>query len=195
MGASDRERWDERHRAALADGGRERPPAAWLAAHHDLLARQPHGRALDIACGLGRNALYLAGLGFTVDAVDVSSVAVEHLSKVAGERGAAVRAHRLDLAVDPLPTGPYEVIVNTYFLDRRLHRALVAALAPGGLLVFETFLPDPAATYGPQDSARVLQPGELRRAFPGLAVLDYREGTAEPASRAVASLVARRPVG
>lgn len=144
-----------------------------------------------MGCGLGRNALYLARLGFTVDAVDVSAVAVAHLAGVAGDRGVAVRTHRLDLSADPLPGGPYRVIVNTYFLDRRIGPALAAALAPGGLLVFETFLPDPEAAYGPQDPARVLEPGELREAFLGLAVLDYREGAAEPGSRAVAK--PRRP--
>jgi SAM-dependent methyltransferase len=132
--ASDRERWDERHRAALADAGHERPAAAWLRAHDDLLVAQPRGPALDIACGTGRNALHLARLGFDVDAIDASGVAVEHLRATAGDL--PVRAQRLDLPADPLPGDGYQVIVNTYFLERALFGPISAALAPGGLLLF-----------------------------------------------------------
>jgi tellurite methyltransferase len=190
---SDRERWDRRHRDALAAGSPELPPASALVEHHALIDAQARGPALDVACGLGRNALHLARIGFSVDAVDVSAVAVEHLAGVAARGGLPLRAHRRDLTVAALPGAGYQLVVVTYFLDRRLFTLLPGALAPGGLLLFETFLPDPGAAYGPQDPAHVLAPGELRAAFAGLDVVAYREGRPGPDSRPVASLVARAP--
>jgi SAM-dependent methyltransferase len=190
---SDRERWDRRYRDALAAGSAELPPAPVLVEHHALVDAQPRGPALDVACGLGRNALHLARIGFSVDAVDVSAVAVEHVAGIAAAGGLPLRAHRCDLSVAPLPGAGYELVVVTSFLDRRLFGLLPGALAAGGLLLFETFLPDPGAAYGPQDPAHVLEPGELRDAFAGLDVLAYREGRPGPDSRAVASLAARRP--
>lgn len=191
---SDRERWDARHAAALAAGGAGRLPVDWLLAHAALLEAQPPGPALDVACGLGRNALHLARLGREVVAVDVSAVAIEHLAATARAEGLPVHARLADLASGELPGGGYQVVVATYFLARPLFPAMAAALAPGGLLIVETFLSDPEATYGPRDPARVLRPGELRRAFAGLEVLDAREGRPDPASRPVAGLVARRPL-
>lgn len=193
MSRSDGERWDARHREALAAGSPDLPPAPALVEHHALIAAQPRGSALDVAAGLGRNAVHLARLGFSVDAVDVSAVAVEHLAGVARAHGLPLRAQQCDLATAPLPGAAYELVVVTCFLERRLYALLPEALAPGGLLLFETFLPDPGATYGPQDPARVLEPGELRAAFGGLDVIAYREGRPGPDSRPVASLAARRP--
>ncbi len=189
---SDQERWDERYRGAIASAGEARPAVDWLLTHGDLLDAQPRGPTLELACGLGRNALHLARLGFSVDAVDVSGVAIGHLANAAREEGLPVRARRSDLSRDPFPGSGYQVVVDTYFLDRRLFEPLADCLAPGGLLLFETFLPDRGAGYGPQDPDRILQPGELRTAFPRLAVLDYREGRPDPTTRPVASLVARR---
>ena len=189
---SDRERWDARHEAALGSEAARRAPASWLVRNEALLDAQPRGPALDVACGLGRNAMYLARLGFCVDAVDLSAVAVEHVTRDASAESLPVRAHRADLAVDPLPGTDYHVTVVTYFLERRLFAALEDTLAPGGLLFFETFLPDPTATYGPHDPSRVLQPGELQDAFGSLELVAYREGRWDGDSRPVASLVARR---
>ena len=189
----DRACWNARHREALRG-----EPIAWVMDHLDLIAAQPRGRALDVACGLGRHALLLAGLGFAVDALDVSDVAVARLADEAARRRLPVTATRADLAAAPdLPAGAYSVVVDTYFLERALLPALAAALAPGGLLVFETFTRAQAdRPFGPSDPRLLLAPGELRRAFAGLEVLDHREGDVDDGDgrmRAVASLLARRP--
>jgi SAM-dependent methyltransferase len=169
-------------------------PSAWLADHRALLEAQPRGRALDIACGMGRNALFLAGLGFRVDAVDVSDVAVEATGARASERGAAVRALRADVRTDPFPAPPYEVILNLNFLERVLFDPIAQALAPGGLLVFETFgRLQRDVPGGTLDERLTLAPNELLRAFTGLRVLHYRDTVLhEGRTRAVVSLVARR---
>ena len=191
-----RERWNRRwaQRGIPALG---RPPARWLADNRDLLttATGPR-RALDVACGDGRNAAFLAQLGFAVDAVDVSDVAIDAIAAAARERRLAITARQTDLERDPLPDGPYDVIAVFNYLQRDVFAAIEAALAPGGILVFETFTRAHARELGHDVAERyLLAPGELAAAFPSLRQLRFREGIDERGDhpRAVASLVARRP--
>lgn len=188
----ERARWNERYGRGAGPVGLE--PSAWLADHRELLERGPRGRALDIACGMGRNALFLAGLGFHVDAVDVSDVAIQATRARAAERGAAVRAVRADVRTDPFPAPPYELIVNLNFLERASFGPIERALAPGGLLVFETFGRDQRDVPGSSlDERLTLAPNELLQVFAGLRVLHYRDTVLrEGRLRAVVSLVARR---
>ncbi len=189
-----RERWNERY---AGPGFVPFPdaPAPWLTAHEHLLGGG--GRALDVACGDGRNALYLARLGYQVDAIDVSDVAIAALRKAARERGLAIAPRAVDLEREPLPPGPYDVVVTMHFLQRSLFEPLQAALAPGGVLVYETFARAHAETLGHSfNPDYLLEPGELLRAFPALEVLDHRDGVVSDggSARGVGSLVARRPV-
>jgi tellurite methyltransferase len=190
-----RERWN---RKWSARGPRpfELPPAAWLAGSRRALV-SPHGRrALDVACGDGRNAGYLAKLGFEVDAVDISDVVIEALQIAARRRGLGVTARRMDLETEPLPIGRYDVVVQFNYLQRDLFAPIAAALAPGGVLVTETFTTVDADRLGGQIDARyLLRRGELRRSFPQLRLVRYREGVRDGSGgpRAVASLVAQRP--
>ncbi len=189
---SDRERWNAKHREANV-GGTE--PRAWLVEHRDLLMTQATGRALDVACGVGREAAHLAELGFAVDALDVSDVAIAKVRRRAGQGGLAIEATRMELAhADTwFPRPPYDVICCFYFLQRALFKPLAGALAPGGLLLYETFTRDHVEVVGGRMPERfLLEHDELRHAFAGLRVLRYREaviGTRHP--RAVASIVAR----
>lgn len=186
---SDRGRWNDRHAAAIAADPGDPPAAGWVLEHRDLLAAQPRGRALDVGCGRGRNSLLLAELGFAVEALDVSDVAVDHLDRRARERGLAIAARRTDLSADQLPDGPFEVVVNTFYLERRLFGAMSEALAPGGLLLVVAFLQGPAV-----NPAHALARGELLTAFAGLEVIAHTETEAGAAPRPRASLVARRPL-
>jgi 2-polyprenyl-3-methyl-5-hydroxy-6-metoxy-1,4-benzoquinol methylase len=190
-----REKWNRRYRepgfSPFPDA-----PGEWLVEHRELLERRGGGRALDVACGDGRNSRYLAELGFSVVAADVSDVAVDALATAARERGLPVAARVVDLEAESLPAGEYDVIVNLNFLQRDLFGALEAGLRPGGLLVFETFAPAHVEELGKRLRTRfVLEPNELLRAFPGLLVRHYREGVAVRGGerRGVASLVAERP--
>ncbi len=193
----DRRKWDRKYR----DKGPESfgsEPAEWLVAHRDLLTSEPRGRALDVACGTGRNAVYLARLGFTVDALDVSGVAIAWLKERVEREGLSVHPRRHDLTREPLPRREYRIVLNVNYLQRDLLAALKGVTAPGGLVVFETFTrPQAELPGGPRDPEHTLEAGELRRAFADFEVLDYREETLLPEdvrkARAVASLVARRP--
>ncbi|MGI8803421.1 MAG: class I SAM-dependent methyltransferase [Solirubrobacteraceae bacterium] len=190
-----REKWNRRYRepgfAALTGA-----PAEWLVENRDLLAGAPGRRALDVACGDGRNSRYLAELGLAVLAIDVSDVAVAAVRAAARERGLPVDARVVDLEAEPLPgAGAYDVVVNLNYLQRDVFPALAAALAPGGLLVFETFAEAHVVELGNRFDARfLLAPNELLRAFPGLHVRRYREGVElrSGRERGVAGIVAER---
>ena len=187
------ERWNERY----TQGFQPFPdaPAAWLVGHHELLTGG--GRALDVACGDGRNALYLARQGYAVDAIDASDVAIDALRTAARERALAITPRVVDLEHEPPPAGPYDVIVTMNFLQRDLFGPLQDALAPGGLLFYETLAQAHVTQLGRSfNPAYLLDDGELLKAFPALVVVDHFEGVTEGAGgpRGVGAIVARRPL-
>jgi tellurite methyltransferase len=190
--ASARERWNERR------SGPDLEPfpdaaAEWLTEHLALLPRA--GRALDVACGDGRNALALARHGLEVDAVDVSDVTIAALRAAAPQRAPGVHPRVVDLEHEPLDTGAYDVVVNFNYLQRDLFGPLARALRPGGWLVFETFGPAHLEQLGRRmNPDYVLRPNELLQAFGDLRVRDYFDGVAQRAGapRGVASIVAQR---
>lgn len=153
-------------------------------------------RALDVACGDGRNAGYLAQLGFEVDAVDISDVAIDAVRAAADARGLSVHPRRHDLAHGGLSSAAYDVIVQINYLQRDLFEDLARALRPGGLLILETFTRADLEELGNHVEARyLLDAGELPASFPELDVIRHREAVVEHGGRrrAVAGLVARRP--
>ncbi len=184
--------WDERYRREEAVP--ERGPAAFLVEYRRLLP--PQGSALDVAMGTGRNALYLASLGYEVTGIDVSGVAVARCREEAVRLGLRVEAVQADLESYELPQEAYDVVIDFYYLQRDLAPQLEAALRPGGVLVFESFTTEQRRFgWGPQREEHLLRPGELRSLFPGLEVLAYDEGLVESerGTKAVAGLVARKP--
>jgi 2-polyprenyl-3-methyl-5-hydroxy-6-metoxy-1,4-benzoquinol methylase len=192
--ADARARWNRRY-SERGVHACEHAPSPWLAEHHALLVGVPGRLALDVACGDGRNAAYLAQLGFEVDAVDVSDVAIDALRAAAAASGLTIHATERDLEAAGLPDGPYDVIVQINYLQRDLFGALAGALAPGGVLVVETFTRADLEELGNGVEARyLLAPGELPAAFPQLEVVAGREAVVDHGARprAVASLVARR---
>jgi tellurite methyltransferase len=190
--ASARERWNERRSSGTFEPFPE-APSPWLVEHLALLPRD--GRALDVACGDGRNALALARHGLEVDAVDVSDVTIAALLAAAPQRAPGVHPRVVDLEREPLATGAYDVVVNFNYLQRDLFGALARALRPGGRLVFETFGPAHLDELGRRMNPEyVLRPNELLEAFGELRVRAYFEGVAQRggAPRGVASIVAQR---
>ena len=176
----------------MSDAQHGQAPAAWLVAHRGLLPLS--GRALDVACGRGRHALWLARHGFETTAIDRDREAVAALEGRARAEGLPLTAMAMDLEAGAAALGAaaYDVVVVVHYLHRPLFPALLAALRPGGVLVYETFTRAQAARGRPTNPAFLLEPGELRRLVTGLDVLDAREGDFE--GRMVASVVAVRPV-
>ncbi len=193
-----RERWNARF-AASGGAPAQDAPSHWLLENEPLLTALAGAgrRALDVASGSGRNALYLADLGFAVDALDISDVAIDRLHEAANVRGLPVDPRRVDLEHDGLPPGTYDVVLNMNYLQRDLFGPLERAVAPGGLLIFETFGADHLERLGADTNpAFVLGRNELLKAFEHLVVRRYVEGVVQRSGRAkgVASLVAERPV-
>lgn len=166
-------------------------PSSWLVANARSLPRE--GRALDLACGSGRHALWLVDRGLGVRAVDSDPEALRALRAAAEERGLAIETEILDLesgSVD-LGQGVYALIAVFHYLHRPLFPTLVRALAPGGLLLYETFLESHGGRR-PSRPEHLLKSGELvRLVSPPLEVLAQREGEFD--GRLVASLLARAP--
>jgi SAM-dependent methyltransferase len=166
---ADRRRWDARH--ALAEDVVPLPPDA-LRGREELVPTA--GRALDVACGRGAVALWLAERGLVVDAVDVSPVGLDAGARRAADLPVRWWHHDLDAGLPAGCVGPYDVVVVQRYRDPALYPALPAVLAPEGLLVI-TVLSEVDEGPGPWRAA----PGELRAAFADLDVLVHTEAVGE----------------
>jgi len=190
---ADRSRWGwEAHYAER--GAAARAPAPVLERH---LPPDHRGRALDLACGDGRHALRLARHGLNVDAIDIAFTGLRRLVVAARAEDLALQVLQADLEEFPLPIARYAMVVNVRYLQRSLFPAIRRAVAPGGVVVFETFLRAQAQLGHPRNPAFLLEPGELRAQFAGFEILEDAEGLCDgdttPAY--LARLVARRPRG
>lgn len=188
MSEADRDKWERRY----AEG-------SYMARTHptELLAQWlpalPRGRALDLACGAGRNALHLALAGYQVDAMDISAVALERGAGKAAELGVSINWNNVDLDYVELAAGTYDVVVVARYVNRGLAEGLMASLREGGHLVYEQHLLTTQQVDGPRSRSFRLQPNELLEMFRALRVLYYRESLAADAdgrTMALAQLVA-----
>lgn len=203
MSQADREKWNQRYRdGAYAESEH---PAAFLVEHvPEILAQQLNAktsdeplRALDVACGAGRNAFYLAGLGYQVEAIDVSVEALSRARATCSDHHASIRwiEHDLD---DGLPADlPLaDLMVISRYLNLDLVKAVLRQLKPGGCLLCEVHLATEQMVAGPSGSAFRAAPGALRNAAAGLEIISYWEGVMrdpDQAVVAVARLVGRMP--
>jgi tellurite methyltransferase len=185
--------WNERYRL------RERPAEELDAAPTPLVvataAKLVPGKALDLACGTGRNALWLAEHGWEVTAVDAAPAAIEILRTRLTERGLKINAIVADLEKDEFEIDPsrWDLVAMCYYLQRNLFEPAKRGVAPGGILISIVHMTVPGEEEGPHR----LRPGELAQYFAGWEILHRREGKADDSAhrRAVAEIVARRPLG
>ena len=146
---------------------------------------------LDVACGRGRHALWLASAGFDVRAIDRNEEAVAVLRNSAARERLHVETAVVDLETNPPPSlgqSLYDAIVVFNYLHRPLFPALRAALKPGGRIFYETFTKSQAERGHPKNPAFLLDEGELPRLLAPLKVLRSREGDVD--GRMIASMVA-----
>jgi len=170
MNDATRRCWDRRY----SDSMTGQQPALVLSAHLHLLPAT--GTALDLACGLGANALLLAGRGLATWAWDISAVAIARLEQAARQAGLAIGTEVRDVTLNPPEPARFDVIVVSRFLERSLAPALQAALRPGGLLFYQTFTKiRTAEATGPRNPDFLLDDNELLRLFAPLRVRFYRE--------------------
>lgn len=166
------DKWD-----AIYSQRQEQLPTAATVLEQNQHLLPEHGTALDLACGLGGNALVLAEHGLQTTAWDISAVAIEKLNAEADRQALAIDAVCCDVSHNALPEATYDVIVVSFFLDRDLCAAIQAALRPGGLLFYQTFCRQKITETGPRNPAFLLTDNELLELFPGLKLRVYREET------------------
>ena len=170
MSQQDRIKWNKKF-SEMPDLLAPRPPAELV---EKYLHEAPGKNALDLACGGGRHMLFLSDHGFHVDAVDISAVALEKLSKrVDPERVMLIEA---DLDGFDLHEARYDLIVKTNYLDRGLIARAKKALRKGGVFIVETYLADAENEKKDSNPDFLLQKGELQEIFSeGFEILEYRE--------------------
>jgi len=189
---TDQKRWDKRFGEKEFALGKE--PNPFLKKHIHLFLR---GKALDMATGEGRNAVFLAQNGFEVDAVDISRKGLKKAQELAREKGVKMNALLVDLDHYQIEKDRYDLIANFYFLKRRLIPKIRKGLKKGGKIIFETYILEhrTLGAGGPRQAKYFLKPNELLRLFKDFRVLFYREGIFKEGGRrkAVASLIAEKP--
>jgi tellurite methyltransferase len=175
------EEWDQRYRAGEQAF---REPTPLVVEFSGGLAPGP---ALDLACGAGRNALYLAERGWRVTAIDASSTAIALLRT--SNPSIDARVADLEAGGFEVPAEAYDLVLSCYYLQRSLIPGIKSALRPGGLLIMIVHMTG-------EGTATRAYPGELLTFFEGWRILHYQEG--EPGEschrHAVAELVAQKPL-
>jgi SAM-dependent methyltransferase len=170
MSEADRVRWDERY--TTGDYLPRSDPSPFL---ESTLRVVPPGRALVMACGTGRNALHLAEAGFDVEAIDISSVAVDRARTEADRRGLRVQWRVADLDEVKFDDGAYDLITLIRYVSRDAAPRIVNALAPDGWLIVEQHMETRLDVIGPGTDFR-LAPGELLDVFSELRIVTYSDG-------------------
>lgn len=185
MSAEDREKWDQRYREGAYAS--RNYPSEFLRNRVELLNI---GRAMDLACGLGRNSIYLAELGFEVDAIDVSLVGLEIAREKAKERRLLIHWLNEDLVNDwTIPTQQYDLILMFRFVSSEVLLKLPQLLAQGGALIIEEHLQWPQGNVvGPSGNRFRVKPGELMEGCKELDVLFHYEGLVDEPDGSMAAL-------
>jgi len=186
--------WDEYYQQQEIT---EASPVQVLKNNTHLLQTQNNSlKALDFACGFSANGRFLESLGYQVTGWDNSAVAVEKLNSYSQQHRLNFKACQHDLENENLPDELFDVVVVSYFLNRKLSQAISRLLKPQGLLFYQTFCGERIDGQGPSNPDFRLHPSELLSLFPELTTIYYREDGAyaagENALPGQAMLVAAR---
>jgi len=172
-----REKWNGKYR----DVGREvnmHPPEFLISHTDEMLQMLPeYPRTLDLAAGAGRNSVFLAERGCHVLAVDFALEGLRCCMRQAAMRGLRVQTISADLKTFVFPVCKYDLLVNFFFLQREIFPAMVRAMNPGGLLLFETYTTHYQVVHKGSSMRReyLLEPGELQASFPELITVFHEE--------------------
>jgi len=165
-------------------------PARFLVDHADLL---PRGKALDVAMGSGRNAIFLAGIGFDVEGVDISPEATGRALEAAKKAGVHLSVHLADLESGyHIESAAYDLVICFNYLHRPLIPQMKQGLRSRGMMVYETYIVDQARFGRPRNPDHLLKHNELLDMLNDFRCLRYHEGMVS-ARRAVAGIIAEKP--
>jgi len=136
------------------------------------------GQALDLACGLGANALLLAKQGMTVQAWDISTLALQKLQTQADTEALVVKTLAQEISPGSFSANSFDVVVVSRFLDRSICNAIMECLKPNGLLFYQTYTQHKIYPQGPKNPNFLLADNEMLRLFSSMKVIYYRENRA-----------------
>jgi len=181
----DKQRWNEKYLVAPM-------PKETSEILVENIALANKGRALDIACGMGRNTHYLADNGFIVDAVDLSDYALDQVRD-------ADNINKIDADLDnyEFKENTYDLIIKINYLDRKMFQGIIKALKKDGIFIYETFVKTPTGEgyHNPTNPDFHLDLNELPKAFSELEIISYQEKDAinlRGEKVRIASFVARK---
>ncbi len=187
MSLFDQQKWNGKYQNAE---GVPALPSAVLVGLADFLPM--NGRAIDVAGGAGRNAIWLSQRGLDVTIADVSAIGLQLAAERASVAGVSLTPLQVDLEEEPFPTGPWDLIVSVCYLQRQLFSAYPRVLAPGGLLVVIQPTVTNLEKHDKPPRPFLLEVGELPRLVSGLEIVHYTEEWLDD-GRHDAVVVARRP--
>jgi tellurite methyltransferase len=181
---TDREKWDKRYsrESRMSPGADE-----FLVRHADILTS---GRALDPACGLGGNSIFLAEHGYEVDAIDISVKAISRLGEEVRSRGLPIRCITADLDYFPLPADTYDMVVVFYFFSETLITGVREALKQRGLLFFATFNTRHTSVMPTFNPAYLIPPDGLAAYFTDFDILTHETSAGDHGN--VSRLICRK---
>lgn len=186
-----REKWDR-----IYSQTREQAVPAMAVVRENLHLLPESGLGLELACGLAANSFALAEAGFSMDAWDISPVAIEQVNQRAAKTGLSVRGEARDVISDPPENEHYDLVVVSHFLDRSIIPVIINCVKPGGLVLYQTFTQTSVSDGGPSNKGFRLADNELLNLFAGLKLLVYREeglhGDTSKGFRNEAMLVAQK---
>ena len=163
------QKWDNRYQQKQV-----KPAVAEVLQHNHYLLPEK-GVALDLACGVGGNALFLAAKGLTVQAMDISPNAIATLQQYAREQSLTIATEVRDVIAKPPAPMSVDVLIVSHFLSRELCLDLARAVRPGGLLLYQTYCANKVRATGPNNPDYLLEDNELLRLFPRMRLRVYRE--------------------
>ena len=187
MAIVDKQKWDKKYQDNPA-------PDQPIKLITDFAKLATGTKALDIACGMGRHSKYLASVGFDVDALDISSVAIETLQGIPN-----IHPQEVDFDTYIFPKDHYDLIVCTFFLKRELFPQITKALKEGGIFIYETFLYHPENENAPSNRTFLLEEGELEVTFDHeydiMHLSEYWDEDLQGAKTMKAAMVAKKKMG
>lgn len=188
-----KKKWDEVYQQADYASVK----AATVLVDNDYLLPVSKGDALDLACGRAGNALLLANNGFTVDAMDISSVVLDGLAVYCKEKSVHIKTILRDIESEGMPEKKYDVIVVSNFLNRDVFPQILESLKPNGLLFYQTWSQLKVTDAGPSNPDFRLKAGELLELCSSMNIVFYREngdlGNTEAGMRNEAQIIVQKP--